>query len=160
MVRNAYFAALAGVLIITAACAHGATAGPADQPARHYVDSSRSGVLEFLDVVRTGQAVRVRFERYRQDFSFCSGVSSAVDAHDGRAHGETIEISGGGTMHMSATEIRLLEPGSRGVHRFHRLTDGASKAGLIRSFSKREDVLRRSMHVTQHLAGAAAHCKR
>ncbi len=156
--RSAVVASIAGVLLAAAGAREvNATGQPAGQQVRRYVDSSRSGVLEFLNV---GQAGQIRFERYLQDYSFCSGVAHRVEARTGSAHGDVIALSGGGTIRVWAGELRVSEPGARGVHRFHRLDGRAEQEGLIRTFLRREAALRRSLHFKSQSVGADVHCKR
>jgi hypothetical protein len=156
--RNAAVASIAGVLLAAAGAPEvNATAQPADQHVRRYVDSSRSGVLEFLDV---GQAGRIRFERYLNDYSFCSGVRHLVETRTSSARRDVIVLSGGGTIRVLPGELRVSERGARGAHRFHRLNAQAEQVRLIQTFLRREAALRRSLHFKLGSVGANTHCKR
>lgn len=160
--RNATMAAFAGTLLVAAACAPPAkaTSSRANEHPLRYVDSSRSGSLEFLDVQGSGRARRIRFERYLQDFSYCSGVKSRVDVRTATMRGDVIDLGGGGSIRVSPAELRVSELGTRGVHVFRRLASPDEQARLIRAFSRREGALRRSVHFKPGSVGAETPCKR
>ena len=125
-----------------------------------YVDPSRAGVLEFLDVSMHGPRGRVVINRYIQDFSYCSGVVHRVDARAGDVHGRVITMGRGGTVRLDGRRAFVDEAGSRGVHRFRELSNPGEHARLVRTFFEHEKMLRGSIHYPVQLAAASSHCKK
>jgi hypothetical protein len=149
----------AAAFVTGVSCAR--AAGPPQTQSRPaYADSSRAGVLEFLDVATDGRRGRVVIDRYVQDFSYCSGVVHRIDARAGELDGHVIALRGGGAVRLDGRLATVDEPGARGVHRFRGLSDPRAHARLIRAFFYREARLRKSLHYSAHVAVASTHCKK
>jgi hypothetical protein len=161
---NTLFARMTAAVCAVTAFVTGVACTQAANPARTahrpaYADSSRAGVLEFLDVSMDGPRARVVIDRYIQDFSYCSGVVHRIDARDGFVHGQVIVMRAGGTVHVDGSRASVDEPGSRGVHQFREIESPREHTRLVRAFLEREKRLRASIHYPAQLAEASTHCK-
>jgi hypothetical protein len=113
-----------------------------------------------VDVSREGSTVDIRFDRYRQDFSYCNGVTHGSDSHTGTVAGNVITLPGKRTLRLSGGGLTVVEPGSRGPHHFRRLRGSAERTRLVHAFFAREAALRRSVKYPPQVADIYAHCKK